>query len=298
MSTAEQLTRIVQMVAELGRRERCGDEPATLAQVAAAFGVTEKAIAADLRTLTALGEHSADDWLLSLSAWQQDDRLSISSGGPFRRPLLLTPMERCALQIALAGDPAGAKLAKRLDAVLDGAKLPAAADESSDAMHWVVTQAARNRRRIELDYAGEGEATPRTWTLDPHQIIDYHDRVYVVAWTAEGWRHFRLDRAVAVRPTDLSFEFRKDFREVVEHADLLRAATDQVDTVTVRFAPGVARWIRARYPAHQNVEDGSVEVELVVTNEAWLVRRVLDHGIDAEVVRPAHYRAAVRRALA
>ncbi len=298
MSAAKQLTRIVQMVAELGRRERRGQEAATLAEVAASLGVTPKTIASDIRTLTALGEHSADDWLLSLSVWQQDDQLSVSSGGPFRRPLVLTPMERCALQVALMGDPDGARLADRLDRAMAGRTSPAEEYGESDAMRRTVEQAVEDRREIALDYAGEGEEAVRTWSILPHGTVEYRGRVYLIAWTAEGWRHFRLDRASAVRVTGGSFEPRADYREVVEPADLFRASPDVLETVTVRFAPGIARWVQARYPNHRVLGDGRVEVELAVANEAWLVRRVLDHGPDAEVVSPERYRTAVRRALA
>ncbi|MHB1328879.1 MAG: helix-turn-helix transcriptional regulator, partial [Gemmatimonadales bacterium] len=102
----------------------------------------------------------------------------------------------------------------------------------------------------------------------------------------------------AVRLTGSTFEPRADFREVIEPADLFRASPDQLETVVVRFAPGITRWVRTRYPDHRVLDDGRVEVDLSVASEAWLVRRVLDHGPDAEVVSPARYRTAVRRALA
>lgn len=298
MSAATQMTRIVQMVAELGRRERRGEEAATIDEIATSLGVTPKTVAADIRTLTVLGEHSADDWLLSLSVWQQDDRLSVSSGGPFRRPLVLTPMERCALQVALMGDPDGARLAERLEKAMAGAPAPAEGGHETDEIRRTVEQAVEDRLRIALDYAGEGEEAARTWTLEPHQTVEYRDRVYLVAWSPEGWRHFRLDRASAVRSTGSTFEPRADFREVLEPGDLFRPAPDQLETVVVRFAPGLGRWVRSRYPEHRMLDDGRVEVDLPVASEAWLVRRVLDHGPDAEVVSPARYRSAVRRALA
>ena len=63
-------------------------------------------------------------------------------------------------------------------------------------------------------------------------------------------------------------------------------------------APSVARWVRERYPDHDDRPDGSVIVTFKTTSTEWIVRRVLEYGPDVEVVAPTEYRDAVRMAVA
>lgn len=72
---------------------------------------------------------------------------------------------------------------------------------------------------------------------------------------------------------------------------------DTLDDVQVRFSPRVARWLKERYPSATTHDDGAVTVTYQVASPDWLVERVLQYGEDAEVVGPALYRAAVRRAV-
>ena len=128
MTAQAQLTRIIQLVAELTRRERAGEDSPAIASLADTLGVSTDQVTADLRTLTLLGEHADAEWLLSLSVWQQGDRVGVTSGGPFRRPLVLSPDERLAVQAALALDPEGENLAARFAGLWSGH--PAAGDSA------------------------------------------------------------------------------------------------------------------------------------------------------------------------
>jgi predicted DNA-binding transcriptional regulator YafY len=300
VTASDQLSRIVQLVAELSRAESRGAGPPTLETLARSFGVTPADIAADIRTLTLLGEHSDADWLLSLSAWQQEGRVGVSSAGPFRRPVRLTPEELLALRVALATEPGGEVVAGKLGAAGQrggGAGHPAIPPSRHPAD--LLTNAIAEQRAVELRYAGEGERDAATWLLHPHQLVDYRDRTYLIAWAPQpaAWRHFRLDRILEARPTDDRFAPRDDFAPVRNPADLFRAPDDAVDQVVVRFSPGVARWVRERYAGCRDLPDGGVEVGFRASSPDWLVRRVLEYGPDAEVVEPAAYREAVRRAV-
>ena len=103
MTADVQFQRIVALVAELTRAERQGDDTITLRQLAERHDVTDRTIADDIRTLTILGDRAQEaDWLLSIRIWQQEDRVSITSAGPFRRPVRLSPEEQLAVQLALA----------------------------------------------------------------------------------------------------------------------------------------------------------------------------------------------------
>lgn len=302
MTADSDITRIVQLVADLSRMARRNEGPVSLPRLGERYGVAAPQIAADLRTLTLLGENAESEWLLSLSVWQQGDRVSVSSGGPFRRPLLLSPEERLALQAALALYPEGAPLARRLGQMWSRTA-PDAADSSETRTAGAdlirrVRAAVREHRSLDLEYAGEGKTTSEVWRIEPHQLVDALGRTYAVSWcpAIADWRHFRLDRALRVVDTDARFSPRQDFKPVQGLADLLRARNP--DRVLVRFSPRVARWVRERYPGARPTGDGSVTVTFPATSEAWLVRRVLEYGPDARVVEPARYREAVRRAVA
>lgn len=296
---AAALARIVQLVAELTRAAREGGEAPTMDALAAVFGVTRAQIAADIRTLTLLGDHADADWLLSLSAWQEGDRVGITSAGPFRRPVRLSPEELLAVRLALATEPGGPDIAIKLGALEREVPTGAAGARPRDAddVHALLAGAVGDRRRVTLRYAGEGEATPTDWLLEPHQVVEYRDRIYLVAWAAavNGWRHFRLDRVLDARLAEGAFPRRPDLHPVTDPAGLFRAPAAAVDQVIVRFRADATAWARERYPGGVPEADGGFTVTLQASSVAWLVRRVLEHGIDAEVLAPPAYREAMRR---
>lgn len=304
MTAQAQLTRIIQLVAELTRRERAGEESPPIASLADALGVSAEQVTADLRTLTLLGEHADAEWLLSLSVWQQGDRVGVTSGGPFRRPLVLSPDERLAVQAALALDPEGEPLAARFAGLWSrpaaAAHPPRTSEIVVDDPGQVVRRAAAARERVAMWYAGEGDTEAKEWTVEPHQIVEFRGRSYAVSWSeaTRDWRHFRLDRIIAARSLGATFERRGDFLPVERPEDLFRVDEARVERVEVRFSPKVARWVKDRYSAWRLEPDGSVVVTIPATSEAWLVRRVLEYGPEAEVVAPERYREAVRRAVA
>jgi len=255
--------------------------------------------------LDAAGEHADADWLLSLSAWQQDDQLSVESAGPFRRPLKLSPDELWTLDLALALDPKGDQVCQKFAAVRP--KGVAAPDSPSMALssagqelHGLLVLATEQHRSLDLRYAGEGELVPTRWVIQPHQLVEHRGRTYVVAWCEQtrDWRHFRSDRMLEGTLGDGTFKPRADFQPVTHPGDLFRAPAEQVVEVRVRFSAASAPWVRERYPVHQMQPDGSVVVTLRAASHAWLVRRVLEYGADAEVLSPESYRAAMRRAVA
>lgn len=300
-AAAQRLSRIVSLVAELSRRERQGAAAATVEAVAASFGVTPADIAQDLRTLTLLGDHADADWLLSLSVWQQERHIAISSAGPFRRPIRLSPEELVALKLALAMDPDGQAVLQKLGPLLAATPAPPAVAMGTAAVDRqpMVQEAISTRRELELLYTAEGERVGRRWVIQPHQLVSWRGRTYLIAWSPElgAWRTFRLERVIDALITARTFEFQPDFQPVRDPAQLFRGGAD-LDAVRVRCVGAAARWARERYPDANLQGDGSVIVTFRASSVDWLVRRVLEFGPDAEVLDPPAYRHAVRRAVA
>jgi predicted DNA-binding transcriptional regulator YafY len=296
--SAEELRRVVHLVAELSRSADQDEEGHRLKDLARRFGVPAARIAGDIRTLTTLGDHSESDWLLSLSAWQQGDRVGVSSRGPFRRPILLSPDERLALQLGLALDPDGAELAARLTQQATAPPRPVAPRQGD--FHSLLLTAAEERRRVDLLYAGEGDTAGREFTVEPYELVGWHGRTYLHAWDTEAtdWRFFRLDRMIDVLMRAEGFSEREGFRPVTGRTDLFRAPPAVVERVRVRFSPRVAPRVRERYPDCEDAEGGTVVVTFQSSGVEWLVRRVLEYGAETEVLEPQSYREAMRRAVA
>ena len=273
-----------------------------MSEVAARLGVSQKELTEDIATLTLLGDQAIEtSWLLSLRITQQDDLLSVSSAGPFQRPVRLSPEEQLAIQLALALDPKGEALAARLAGLWSGkgasARSPGAEDRDStiDKLRYAV----RERLAVTITYAGEGEREVRTRTIHPYQVAELGVSTYIAAWANDvhAWRNFRLDRIVSITLTTVSFIPRDDFVPMTRPRDSFRPNTT-VDRVTVRFRAAVSAWVIEFFPEHEVLADGSVLVRFSAASPEWLIRRVLEFGADAEVVEPARYRDAVRRAIA
>jgi len=298
MSAAERLNRIVTMVAELSREE-CQDGVA-LHELAARYCTTPNQIRADVRALTLLGEHPDADWLSSLSVWQEEDRVFVSSMGPYRRPLRLLPEELVALRIALATEDGGAALARRFGAPDEGEPLAVAGPRVDDDVHLLLRRAAAASRRVRIRYAAADRATTDR-VIEPHELLYWEGKLYCLAWCARtaAWRHFRADRVIEAVLTGEPFTRRPDLPgPAPDGPPAFRPPEEGVDRVRVRFAPRIARWLMERHPDAERRPDGSVIVTYDAASVDWLVRHVLQYGPEAEVVEPAGYREAMRQAVA
>jgi len=318
-----QMNRIVQLVAELSRRGDEDGEGVPIAEVAERLGESPRQIERDLRTLTDASDSPDASWLHSLSIWQEGDRVSASSRGPFRRPLRFTPLEMLAIQVGIAWEleggaaadragpertspaasgpvaPLSAEFARLLVAVEDGPRrvsLAPASGEGEQEVAELAQRAAVERRVLTVLYAGEHALASAARSVEPHQVLNADGRWYVVAWCrrSEGWRHFRADRVIDVALEEETFALRADFHVLETPAETLRRDAPPVP-VRVRFSPAIARWLAERYPQGRPLEGGGLEVEFPVLEPHWLVRHILQYGADAEVIEPPAVRALMRR---
>jgi len=305
-TASAQLNRIVSVVAELSRREAAGEGPLTLAEVAGAHGTTPEQVQRDLRTLTQASDEPDVEWLQSLAISQEGDRISVSSRGPFRRPIRFSADEILALQVALATEKGAAGLSSELANLVtldESAARSYRVGPTTGAGEADVADLARRataeHRVLSILYAGERDRAGTARGIEPHQVVLAEGRTYVVAWCRHsgGWRNFRADRVIDAMLEQETFQPRGDFEPFTEGQAVFRAADDAVDNVTVKFNPEIARWLEERYPDAQREPDGSVLVTFQVANPSWLVRHVLQYGPDAEVIAPAEYREAVWRAV-
>jgi proteasome accessory factor C len=279
----------------------------TKAELAQRFGITEQQVSDDLDLVLMIGvpPYSPGDYL----DVDEDDagRITIRLADYFRRPLRLTPPEGLALLaagralLAVPGsDPAGplATALDRLEAALDLPELVVEVGEPP--FLGAVRAAALHHERLDVDYwsAGRDELTRRE--IDPVTVVYATGAWYVSAYChrVHDVRMFRVDRLRAVRPTGVHFDPPED-----DTAPEVFNPRPDDPVVTLRLQPSAA-WVPESLPAAavRERDDGTLDVDLVVSEEAWFERLLLRLGPEAEVVAPPGRRdaaaAAARRVLA
>jgi predicted DNA-binding transcriptional regulator YafY len=272
------------------------------ARAAARLGVSVETIRRDLEVLFRLTDELRD-WLASLSVGIEAGGFTIRSRGHFRRPFRLSPDEVLALAIGLAGVPRGAAIAERLLRTLSADHRPQAVERQFvvgpttsphvEQVLALVRRARDERRKLDVVYCGSA-GDPGRRIIDPHQVVSAGRAWYVHAWceTSGGWRLFRAERFLEIKPLAERFEPREPDRALERPEELFRAPA----TVPARvvFGAGIARWLHERYPGGRALPDGRYEVTFQVADPSWFVREILQYGAEAEVVEPGSLREAVR----
>ncbi len=268
----------------------------TIADVAARFGLREADLLADLEVVYMVGlpPYSPD----ALIDVQIDDegRVSIMLADYFSRPLRLTPGQGLALLassealLSVPGtDPDGA-LARALDKLarvvgVDGAD--AVDIRLGSAEHDVLDQlrlAAAESTEVEIAYYSYNRDARTERQIAPWRVFADSGHWYLHAWchTAEGERIFRVDRIEALRPLNVPARVHPENES--QRVGVLDR-TDGMARVTLRLDPAAA-WVVDSYPCERVDEDadGSLVVELAVTEVPWLERLLVCLGLQAEVV--------------
>jgi proteasome accessory factor C len=279
-----------------------------LREVSRLFGVPAEALRKDLDLLflSGLPPYGPGD-LIDVEV-DEDDRVWIRMADHFARPLRLTRHEARSLALratellATPGFPeapalrsALAKLRAGLGADEVGAgDAIEAAEGGRPAPHLdLLREAARERRRLEIEYysASSGEWSART--IEPEEVFSSLGHWYVAAWdvTHDAERLFRADRVRSASPTGETFEPRG-----LEGAgrDLYTPSEDDV-AVRLLLRPG-ARWVAEYYAVTDAVErdDGALEVTLPAKRLGWVAGLLLRLGGDAEALDPQELRDRVR----
>jgi proteasome accessory factor C len=282
-----------------------------IADVAAAFDVTEKQLRDDLELLfvTGLPGGSPGD-LIDLSF--EGDRVSLLDPQTLDRPLRLTADEATALLVAARAlaDVPGLQERDALDRAIaklaEAAPAPAAVDVALEPEAEALTTlraALDGRQRVHLRYMVEARDEVTERDVDPMRLLLRDGRWYVEGWCrrAEAVRLFRLDRVVEVTLLDLPAEPPPQAAPRDLEDGLFRPGPDDL-RIVLDLAPQ-ARWVADHYPAEDTEElaDGSLRMTLRTPDPGWLVRLLLQVGPAASVVEPAsvseRVKATAREAL-
>lgn len=293
----EQLRRLLVMVPWLIARGRV-----PLAEVAAAFGISEKQAEADVMQASMLGPEPRTPYELVNVFLDDDGFVEAFPGQLLTRPPQLSAVQGFALLAAAKGlldyspsrgdGPLGSAVAK-LEAVLGDADV-VDVDLQSPSHLDVVRDAANLGRRLRIVYfsAYRDEVSERD--VDPRVVYQRHGRWYVEAWChrAQDIRHFRVDRMREAAPTGETFEPVR----AEPPPDVWEPGPD-AETVIVDI-PKAERWVIEAYPVEWEERGDAYRVTMRVLGIAWLERLLLKLGPAATVIEPASMRTVGRDAAA
>jgi len=293
-------------------------EGISAADLARQVGVSKRTAYRDLEAMSLDG---------ALPVWQADGKWGLEADA-FLPPLKLTLDEATALFLAARvlakttdeQDPeligAFVKLAQILPDVLAehirataDAFAATPANERFTRVFRTLTQAWAGRRVVTIEYdaavydpeRGLRRATVRPYALEPSALTH---ALYLIGWDEErkAVRTYKVERILEASLTPRTFA--PDFRVDVA-ADLRRAwdiiADQPLETVLVRFSPGVARRVaETRWHPSQELSpqpDGSLLWRGRVAGLREIKLWLLGWGADATVLEPATLRGEIAEEL-
>ncbi|MCW3039746.1 MAG: hypothetical protein JWM31_1651 [Solirubrobacterales bacterium] len=230
----------------------------------------------------------------------------------FARPARLLPVEAKALVAAidLIGDhlPEGTlesareKIVAALGADPMEQGLHVAKSGGDDAaIARAASQGIRDRVLVNIEYYKANEDQFSERLIEPYALINGREGWYVAAYdpAKEDVRHFRLDRIKTATVTDTPYEPRPQTDPARDVEGWPRTGEVPASrSARVWVSPERARWAREERHVAQELEDGSIIVELSFAGTDWLVREVLMEAGDAAIVEPQDAREAVLTAIA
>ncbi|MGZ4132852.1 MAG: helix-turn-helix transcriptional regulator, partial [Actinomycetota bacterium] len=301
--TSERLGRMLVIVPYLVQHP--GSE---LARVAASFDITEDQLRRDLDLLfmSGLPPYGPGD-LIEVDV-DEDDRIWIAMAEHFARPLQLSRIEALALYvraIELRGTPglpeapalasAQEKLRRSLgpETLGDVERIEMAQPGRPVAHLDVLREAARERRRLRIDYFAHSSGEWSRREIEPEEVFSSLGHWYVVAWdvAADAERLFRADRIREASPTGERFEP----RGLRGAGRPLYTPSEQDVPVRLRLAPG-GRWIAEYYAVTDEEEaaEGHLDVTLPARSLGWVAELLLRVGPEATVLAPPELLGVVR----
>ncbi|WP_354699433.1 hypothetical protein DSM112329_05150 [Paraconexibacter sp. AEG42_29] len=230
----------------------------------------------------------------------------------FARPARLLPVEAKALVAAidLIGDhlPEGTLTSARekivaalgADPMEQGLHVARSGGDDA-AIARAASQGIRDKVLVNIEYykANEDEFSERL--IEPYALINGREGWYVAAYdpAKEDVRHFRLDRIKTATVTDTPYEQRPQTDAARDVEGWPRTGEVPASrSARVWVSPDRARWAREERHVAEELEDGSIIVELSFAGTDWLVREILMEAGDAAVVEPADVREAVLAGIA
>nr|WP_245192473.1 WYL domain-containing protein [Arthrobacter pigmenti] len=293
-STEDRLLRLLDLVPYF-----LGKPGVDVATAARDFKISETQLLRDLELLFVSGPRYYPDGLIDIHL--EDGRIHVSDPQELSEPIRFGLDEVCALLVGLETLSALPGLPERSAVVSARNKLREATGEIGRPDRSIATlltedsvaptlklirTAMDQQRQLRLSYvvAARDEITDRF--VEPLRTFLQDDVWYLDAWchSAQGRRHFRLDRIGSARLTDRPATIGPQHDD---GATRLFDPSEADETVVLILAPH-ARWIAQRYAAQHTAElpDGRLAVEIRVAATGWLPGLIASLGGDCVVAAP------------
>jgi proteasome accessory factor C len=154
--------------------------------------------------------------------------------------------------------------------------------------------------RLHYYKPNEDEFTKRT--IEPYLLQNGKEGWYVGSYDLKqkAVRHFRLDRIRDVELTDETYEAREEIMPLLGGQPWMAGEMEVEDEEHVALlwvSPEEARRQSEEHTVIEQLEDGSVVVELPFKSTSFLVTKILSGAGDYVVLEPEDARDAVAREL-
>jgi predicted DNA-binding transcriptional regulator YafY len=166
---------------------------------------------------------------------------------------------------------------------------------------WLVEDALRARRTLDVEYHSYGRDALTRRRLDPIHLWTQQGGIYLAAYCHQRQevRTFALERFRQIRVTDDTFEPPADFDLERYLAGCFGLFRGRPVRVKLRLSRNVARYVAERqwHPTQQIAPHltGELDLSLQVPICPELTRWILSYGKDVEVLAPPSLRARIRR---
>jgi predicted DNA-binding transcriptional regulator YafY len=179
--------------------------------------------------------------------------------------------------------------------------LPSAARRHAPKHFEAVASAVLERRRLVLTYWNRTRDEETRREISPQRLVHYRDNWYLDAWDhgRGALRTFALD---AMRGVAVAEGRARDVSEAELDATLASGygifAGRKVRWARLRFTPAAARYVAQEewHPRQRSRwdPDGGYVLEVPYSSDRELVREVLRHGAEVEVLGPPELYRALR----
>ena len=168
----------------------------------------------------------------------------------------------------------------------------------------IAASALLNRKRLVMRYKSRTSNEETEREVSPQRLVHYRENWYLDAWChmRNGLRSFSMDcvRHAEIRETP-AIDVDESELDAALGSGYGIFAGREVTWAKLKFSPVAARWVASEswHPKQRgNFEpDGSYILEIPFSDDRELLRDVLRHGADVEVLTPQSLRDKVKAAL-
>jgi predicted DNA-binding transcriptional regulator YafY len=282
-----------------------------LADIRRDLGLSRTETQADLSLLN-LVNHGGGTYLLNAEIDGDAVVVDREPGGEaMAGPARLSPLMARALLLALdvVGPALPSETRADLDSVrtnveasLGGAALPGSIEmgdlvpADSDIV-GTLNRALRDRLVVRLRYYTPSREVLTERRVEPSLLYHSGDAWYLEAYClqAGGQRTFRLDLIRSAVAAGDTFETRPEMDLTAHHAGPLDVTRPRASLAWVRF-PRHQQHLLEEQGFDVVVEDDSATARIPYFDERWLIREVMRHGGDAELLEPGSLRERIAAA--